>query len=121
MRESGYYAPGTEFRSDAPWNQVDPTEVEFECCVSYTLERNSSLMTDEVYCDDGDWEVCEDADLWKAYEWDRKDIPALLAELVKYIDKELETTVDLKRKLELTDMRESATGWQVVDQDIEIT
>ena len=23
MKESGYYAPGTEFLPDAPWNQKD--------------------------------------------------------------------------------------------------
>lgn len=29
FRESGLYAPGTEFRKDAPWNQRDEQEPEY--------------------------------------------------------------------------------------------
>lgn len=127
MRDRDYYPAGAYDDPNAPYNQVDPPEVEFGCRVAYTLERESSLMTDEVYFEGdeetggGTWAVCCDADLWKAYEWGRKDIPALLAELVKYIDKELDITTDRSRKRELTNMRESAEGWSVVEQDIEIT
>jgi photosystem II stability/assembly factor-like uncharacterized protein len=32
MRESGYYPPGAEFDPRAPWNEVEPEEIEcFDC------------------------------------------------------------------------------------------
>ncbi len=32
MRESGFYPPGAEFDPRAPWNQVEPEEIEcFDC------------------------------------------------------------------------------------------
>ena len=32
MRESGYYPPGAEFDPNAPYNQVDPPEIECKDC-----------------------------------------------------------------------------------------
>ena len=32
MRESGYYPPGAEFDPNAPYNQVDPPEIECYDC-----------------------------------------------------------------------------------------
>lgn len=121
MSEADYYPPGAYTDPNAPYNQVEPPEIEFDCCVSYTLERDSSLITDQVYMDEDGWTLCDDADLFDAYEYGRTSIPKLLKELVKYIDKELEGNVNAKRRKELSSMRESATGWKEVDMDIEIT
>ena len=45
MRESGYYAPGTEFHPDAPWNQVDNPEKEFDVTCCQTLSKTVSVLT----------------------------------------------------------------------------
>lgn len=119
MRDRDYYPAGAYYDSNAPYNQVEPPEIEFECAVAYTLERESTFVTNEAYYDDG-WELCDYADTWGAYEYKRPSIPEMLNELVKYIDKELSETTERKRKAELVAMRESAIGWKIVDRDIEI-
>ena len=47
MRESGYYAPGTEFREDAPWNETTIPERDFDILCSQTLSRSTSVTTDD--------------------------------------------------------------------------
>lgn len=111
MRESGYYPPGAEFDPRAPWNQVDPPEVDFTIKVGITLEREAVITTDEVYNDDGDWCLCDDADVEGAYKETYKSIPDMLAELSKYIDGELLGDISKERRRELELMKESATGW----------
>ena len=53
--ESGYYPPGAEFDSQAPYNQVDLPEREIEVTISVTLSKTVKVMVD-------DYEVEEDAD-----------------------------------------------------------
>lgn len=111
LKESGYYPPGAEFDENAPWNQVDPPEVDFTIKVGITLEREAVITTDEVYNDDGDWCLCDDADVEGAYKETYKSIPDMLGELVKYIDGELLGDISEGRRRELELMKESATGW----------
>lgn len=47
MIESGYYPPGTEFDSDAPWNQHDNPEHEFEVTITQTLSKTLPIWTDQ--------------------------------------------------------------------------
>lgn len=44
--ESGYYPPGAEHDSHAPWNQVDPPEQEFDVTITQTLSKSLSVFTD---------------------------------------------------------------------------
>lgn len=111
LKESGYYPPGAEFDENAPWNQVDPPEVDFTIKVGITLEKECVITTDEVYNDDGDLCLCDDADVESAYKNTYKSIPDMLAELVKYIDGELLGDISKERRRELELMKESATGW----------
>lgn len=111
LRESGYYPPGAEFDENAPYNQVDPPEVDFTIKVGITLEKECVVTTDEVYNDDGDWCLCDDADVEGAYKETCKSIPDMLAELVKYIDVELLGDISKERRRELELMKESAQGW----------
>jgi hypothetical protein len=41
--ESGYYPPGAEFDSNAPYNQVDPEEKEIEVTVSMTISKTFTI------------------------------------------------------------------------------
>ena len=47
MRESGYYPPGAEFDPNAPYNQVDPSEQEFDITITQTLSKSLSVFTDQ--------------------------------------------------------------------------
>lgn len=58
MIESGYYPAGAEFDKDAPYNQVDPEEREFEVTISQCLSKTVTVLTSnyveiEDYDEDG--------------------------------------------------------------------
>lgn len=127
MRESGYYPPGAEFDPNAPWNEPpepDPIEVKADVCVSLvnTLTVDTTNYWIEQDCDGYKEFHHEDSyqDVERYIRETYTSIPDLLAELVKYIDKELESP-ELKRsrKWELQKMKESAIGWKECDFDIE--
>ena len=111
MRDSDYYPAGAAHDPNAPWNQVDPPEVDFDITVSITIERECTITTDDVYRDDGKWCLCDDADVEGAHKRAYASIPEMLDELVKYIDGELlgDITEDRKRRLER--LKKSAVGW----------
>ena len=125
-----YYPAGAANDPNAPYNEVTPPEIEAEVTVGITLERIATITTDEVYWDGDDWVLCDDADTWKAYDYDYASIPYMLDELVKYIDKELyhlrkfikartANKEERERYRLLTKMKESAVGWEEVDRDME--
>ena len=45
MTESGNYPAGAEFNKDAPYNQVDPEEREFEVTISQSLSKTVTVLT----------------------------------------------------------------------------
>lgn len=47
MRESGYYPPGAEFDSNAPYNQVEIPEKEFTVVCSQSLSKAAVIYTDD--------------------------------------------------------------------------
>ena len=53
---NGYYPPGTEFDSTAPWNESPPEMRAFDVCISQTLSRNTTVSTKDysisLDCDD---------------------------------------------------------------------
>lgn len=58
MTESGDYPAGAEFNKDAPYNQVDPKEREFEVTISQSLSKTVKVSTSdyveiEDYDEDG--------------------------------------------------------------------
>lgn len=105
------YPPGAALDPNAPYNQVDPPECEFTITASVTLERECIITSDEVYNDDGDWTLCDDANVEATYNYDYASIPQCLDELVKYVDAEMQTDVTPQRKQFLQRLRDSATGW----------
>lgn len=66
MIESGYYPPGAEHDSRAPWNEKDIPEKEVEVCVSVTLSKTIKIkVSDYEIIDSGkdeDGEYFEDID-----------------------------------------------------------
>jgi len=45
MIESGFYAPGTEFDKNSPWNQVENPEEEFNVTIVETLSKDVTIHT----------------------------------------------------------------------------
>lgn len=122
MRESGYYAPGTEFRSDAPWNEIEVPEIEVKCVTTMPMQKTISVMTDQYEVDeDGDIELLDHyCDLREKVLAQHYDIPTLLFELAKYIKGELESgNLSYQRKQELKDMLDDCQGWEMGDVDVE--
>ena len=71
MIESGFYAPGTEFDKNSPWNQVENPEEEFNVTIVETLSKDVTIVTTnynlEVDRDeDGCYRNCDTSDTdWK--------------------------------------------------------
>lgn len=59
MRESGYYPAGAEFDSLAPWNQVEPNEIELEVEIELKVTKNIKVVVKEGYTDD---DICDAID-----------------------------------------------------------
>lgn len=116
MYDNYNYPPGSD-TPDAPWNQVDPPDVDFNVEAIVTLSRNAVVTTNCVYNDEGTYRICEDVGAKGAYKQNYASIPELLGELVKYIDGELQGDISHERKWELHRLRESATDWQIIDED----
>ena len=119
MRNADYYPAGAADDPRAPYNQVDPPEKEFDCSATVVLNKDTTILTDRVYWDGEDWELCEDVSKQDVFRDNYTDIPTLLAELVKYIDGELEGKPSHQRRWELQKMKESAKGWTIIDEDYE--
>lgn len=107
-RESGYYPPGAEFDPNAPWNQSEPEEREFDCLCSQTLSKTveilSSDYTEEVeeeYDDEG--RKCRDVAIgteninWEEeYHANDYHTPLQLLELFKkYLEDEINGTQNM--------------------------
>lgn len=112
-----YHYPMGADTPDAPWNQVDPPDVDFNVEANVTLSRTAVVTTNCVYNDDGTYRICEDVGERGAYGQNYANIPEMLAELVKYIDGELQGDISQERRWELQRLRDSATDWQIIDED----
>ena len=118
MYDNYNYPPGAD-TPDAPWNQIDTPEIEKECSATVVLNKDTLVTTDKVYWDGEDWVLCEDVSLRDVFNDNYTDIPTMLAELVKYIDGELEGKPSHQRRWELQKMKESAKGWTIIDEEYE--
>ena len=47
MSEADYYAPGSYNDPNAPWNEVEVPEREFDVCVSQSLSKSTSIYTQD--------------------------------------------------------------------------
>ena len=61
MRESGYYPPGAEYDPNAPYNQVEPEEKEYNIEATFDLRRTDELWS----CNYDEFDNLNDA----AKEW----------------------------------------------------
>ena len=128
MRDADYYPAGAYNDPNAPYNQVEPPEIEAEVNMSFTVERIATITTDEVWWDEDGWELAADADIGKAYDDYYVGIPEMLEELTKYVKGEMEVLEkfiksrtankeERERYRYLQRIIDSAVGWEVTDSD----
>lgn len=65
--ESGYYPPGAEYDSNAPWNQVELPEKEIEVTVCISLSKTVKITVDDYKKERGKYDFSE-CDIYKAVE-----------------------------------------------------
>lgn len=128
MRDADYYPAGAYNDPNAPYNQVEPPEIEAEVNMSFTLERIATITTNEVWWDEDCWELLDDADIGKAYDDYYVGIPEMLEELTKYVKGEMQVLEkfikartankeERERYRYLQRIIDSAGGWEVTDSD----
>jgi hypothetical protein len=127
------YPPGAAHDPNAPYNEVEVPEREFDVTISISLSRTVQCYTNkyipEVDEENGHLYVDTSDTPWSEVFGDNhKTIPELLEELRKYIQKDLDN-IDkvaeeqkcnkafLKRKLEF--LLEECDDWNVDEEDYE--
>jgi len=75
MKESGYYAPGTEFSPDAPWNRHDPEERELDVDVVVSFTINAPVHSvDYMVEEDMDYDDDGHVSRYVTYEYNGNEI-----------------------------------------------
>lgn len=73
-RESGYYPPGAEFDPNAPYNQHEPDEKEFDVTCSQTLSKTVTVFSSNYEEGvDEEWDK-EEGGVYKSYWCDTSNI-----------------------------------------------
>jgi len=123
--ESGYYPPGAEYDSNAPYNQIDNNPQSFDVTVVTTLSKDTSVeTTDYTPCVDEDEDgkhlyyefdnVC-----WcSEYEQQHKSILELLSIFQEELQDKLEKTTDPSEIERINYLISECNGW--VEDDLEI-
>lgn len=125
MIKSGYYPPGAEFDLNAPYNQTELPEREFNVTISQTLSKTVTVLTNdyslEVNCgEDGIYEVCDTSDTaWKkAYE-DNFHTPVQLIKILKLVlEENKKKGIVFKTEGYTNDLIEECEDWCVDDYEI---
>lgn len=126
LKSNSNYPPMSQSEWDnAPWNQVDPPEMDFDVNCSFTVDKVVTITTDN-YIPDGDgYEIDPDtSELDWADEYADNGyltIPELLAELKKYVEKDMGRIKDKNshkyRRLKM--LSEECDGWQITNSEFE--
>ena len=126
MRESDYYPAGAYNDPNAPYNQSENVEKDFDIIVTHTLTKNVRLYTkDYIELDDDDYIDTSEVDWDTEFDNQHYDIPQLLEILESMVDKEIKeigepTTRGMQRKLKrLQDIKEDCHGWSTVEMEFE--
>lgn len=135
MTESGYYPPGAEHDPNAPYNQVEPEEVEVEVAISQTLSKSTKILITDYTVNE--WEDVEtdneggflrtggveydfsDSDLKGAYNEQEYTIPELLDYLKGYLIADIANcNKDKDKKQKLQHILDCCEGWEVDETEV---
>ena len=130
MYDNYNYPPGAD-TPDAPWNEVEVPEREFDVTISMSLSRTVQCYTNkyipEVDEENGHLYVDTSDTPWsEVYGDNHKTIPELLEELKKYIQKDLDNLADDETKMDkafhrrrLEFLLNECDEWTVDEEDYE--
>lgn len=105
MYESGYYAPGTEFDSNAPWNEAESPIELISATVSNTLSKDVKIVN-------------EDSNLIKSFEESYYSVSEILSNLINVVkDININGLTDRNLKI-LNNLTHHCEGW--VEDEIEV-
>lgn len=120
MRESGYYAPGTEFDPRAPWNEKEPEEIEKDCEVWTAVKKTMPVPT-QCYEPCEPW---EEPDL-SGVDWSDefatrcRDIPEILRDLCELVKKYAPQQMTRREARYLRELLDDAEGWETDEIHVE--
>lgn len=120
--ESGYYPPGAEFDSSAPYNYVEPDKKEFGVTIYQTLKKNTSVLTSDYAFDgiDEDRCVCYDTSdtKWEeAYAETHYSPLELIEEFKKYLEKDIESVPD-RKKWWYKELIKECSNWSIEETEV---
>lgn len=125
------YPPGAANDPNAPYNEVEIPEREFDVTISMSLSRTVQCYTNkyipEVDEENGHLYVDTSDTPWsEVYGDNHKTIPELLEELKKYIQKDLDNLADDETKMDkafhrrrLEFLMKECDNWVVDEEDYE--
>jgi hypothetical protein len=125
------YPPGAANDPNAPYNEVEVPEREFDVTISMSLSRTVQCYTNkyipEIDEEDGHLYVDTSDTPWsEVYGDNHKTIPELLEELKKYIQKDLDNLADDETKMDkafhrrrLEFLLTECDEWTVDEEDYE--
>ena len=112
--ESGYYPLGAEHDPNAPYNQVDPPEMEFKVTATFSVDKEVTVRTSD-YVTEEDWDddmgKCEsidtsDTDWIAAYQEQHESIENLLCAFKELLDEHITTMInDMQCHIEIDKAR----------------
>lgn len=119
-----YYPAGAYSDPNAPYNQETIEPIEVNADVTVTLQNTLTVTTDNYAVDEDGIDLLDKySDVEELVCKQHKSIPALLAELEKYINKELQgdvsRDVSYTRKCELRQMLEDCQGWEQAELEVD--
>ena len=125
------YPPGAANDPNAPYNEVEVPEREFDVTISMSLSRTVQCYTNkyipEIDKENGHLYVDTSGTPWsEVYGDNHKTIPELLEELKKYIQKDLDNLADDETKMDkafhrrrLEFLLTECEDWTVDEEDYE--
>jgi hypothetical protein len=127
MNTDGNYPPGAANDPNAPWNEKETPEKEFEVCITQTLSKSVKVTTndyipDEGVDDDGHYYFdtdTSDTDWDEVYSESNHYTPLQLIEkFKKYLEIELAIAGNTKDKKKLEHLIEECDNWCMDDIEI---
>ena len=126
MIESGYYPPGAEFDPNAPYNQVEVPEKEFDIECEFVMRKSVTVTTNDYVPEYDDEDGRESADT-KNTDWAKAfadsghfTIQDLIDELREYVKEDMKTCAPNTGKgAHLKRLLEACDGWDMVEQNYE--
>lgn len=127
MRDRDYFPAGAYNDPNAPYNQCDVPDRDFEVNVSVTIHKDFVPVTTNDYNPEMDEEDgrcyanTEDTDWDKAYTTQHNSIVDMLAKLKQYVEKDIEEYKKQGKRVPsvLTDLLEDCSDW--TDEEIDVS